>query len=61
MYTPVTLQNKIQACADKLRKEMEDFGYPPKFPDNQHNEKTQPAKVVKWYYDILNVLTMFLS
>ena len=23
----------IKACADKLKREMEDFGYPPKFPE----------------------------
>ena len=23
----------LKACADKLKREMEDFGYPPKFPD----------------------------
>lgn len=34
-----------QACADKLQKEMKDFGYPPQFPDDKHTENSQPAKV----------------
>lgn len=25
----------IKACADKLKREMETFGYPPRFPDNE--------------------------
>ena len=41
-----------QACADKLQKEMEEYGYPPKFPDDKHNETSQPAKVAYMDYDI---------
>ncbi|XP_023211298.1 leucine--tRNA ligase, cytoplasmic-like [Centruroides sculpturatus] len=29
----------IKACADKLKWEMEEYGYPPKFPDNEDNEE----------------------
>jgi leucyl-tRNA synthetase len=29
----------IKACADKLKREMEDFGFPPNFP-----EETDPAE-----------------
>ena len=39
----------LQACADKLQKEMKDFGYPPKFPDDKHVETSQPAKVYNSY------------
>ena len=38
----------LQACADKLQKEMEDFGYPPQFPDDKRNETSQPAKVISY-------------
>uniref|UniRef100_H2ZCU7 leucine--tRNA ligase n=1 Tax=Ciona savignyi TaxID=51511 RepID=H2ZCU7_CIOSA len=34
----------IKACADKLKREMEDFGFPPKFP---HNEEVVVEKVTK--------------
>lgn len=30
----------IKACSDKLKREMEDFGYPPKFP--QETEQIEP-------------------
>jgi len=40
----------IKACADKLKREMEDFGYPPKFPkvepDNADLVKNMKSKVV---------------
>lgn len=29
----------FQACADKLAREMEDFGYPPEFPADEEEEK----------------------
>lgn len=28
----------IKACADKLKREMEVYGYPPKFPEDQEQE-----------------------
>lgn len=28
----------IKACADKLQREMETFGYPPKFPEVSNDE-----------------------
>lgn len=28
----------IKACADKLKREIEDYGYPPVFPDNDIDE-----------------------
>ena len=31
---------------------MEEYGYPPKFPDDKHNETSQPAKVAYMDYDI---------
>lgn len=27
-----------QACADKLQREMEDFGFPPEFPEEDEDE-----------------------
>ena len=40
------LKTPMQACADKLLKEMVEYGYPPNFPDDQSNEIAQPAKVI---------------
>lgn len=37
--------NFLQACADKLKREMNDFGFPPKFPENSEKEE---AKQVNW-------------
>lgn len=36
----------IKACADKLKREMEDFGYPPNFPssDQAEKEEEEPTK-----------------
>ena len=38
----------IKACADKLKREMETFGYPPKFPDieNELEEKINSDVIV---------------
>ena len=29
----------IKACADKLKRELEEFGYPPKFPEENATEE----------------------
>ena len=29
----------IKACADKLKRELEEFGYPPKFPDDSATDE----------------------
>ncbi|XP_055917022.1 leucine--tRNA ligase, cytoplasmic isoform X1 [Eupeodes corollae] len=34
----------IKACADKLKREIQDFGYPPKFPAN---EEQKPVEIVE--------------
>lgn len=31
-----------QACADKLKREMELYGNPPQFPDEEEEEKVEP-------------------
>ena len=31
----------FQACADKLKREMEDFGYPPQFPEHEEEVKVE--------------------
>ena len=31
----------IKACADKLKREMEDYGYPPKFPEESQVEELE--------------------
>lgn len=31
-----------QACADKLKREMELYGYPPQFPDEEEEKKEKP-------------------
>lgn len=31
-----------QACADKLKREMELYGNPPQFPDEEEEEKEKP-------------------
>ena len=36
----------IQACADKLRREMEDFGFPPNFPKEVESGKEADKKVI---------------
>ncbi|XP_070553496.1 leucine--tRNA ligase, cytoplasmic-like [Ptychodera flava] len=40
----------IKACADKLKREMEDFGYPPRFPESETpkiiDEKSDEPKIV---------------
>lgn len=33
-----------QACADKLKREMELYGNPPQFPDEEEEEKEKPQK-----------------
>lgn len=33
-----------QACADKLRIEMETFGYPPVFPEIEEEKPAEPAE-----------------
>ncbi|PAV79342.1 hypothetical protein WR25_19627 [Diploscapter pachys] len=34
----------IKACADKLKRELEDFGYPPKFPEDLDDEEPAPKE-----------------
>ncbi|PAV80154.1 hypothetical protein WR25_19943 [Diploscapter pachys] len=34
----------IKACADKLKRELEDFGYPPKFPEEPDDEEPAPKE-----------------
>lgn len=34
----------IKACADKLKREMEDFGYPPVFPIDNNNAVVEVEK-----------------
>ncbi|CAG5126753.1 unnamed protein product, partial [Candidula unifasciata] len=34
----------IKACADKLQREMEDFGYPPQFPQEEAKVEPQPKE-----------------
>ena len=36
----------LQACADKLKNEMKDFGYPPKFPEETPDDAA--AAKVRW-------------
>lgn len=55
----------IKACADKLKREMEMYGYPPKFPaeidlaqavtdkdDNLTKDKSKGKKVSKYFHNI---------
>lgn len=62
-----------QACADKLKREMEDFGYPPQFPDEQPKEekkeereepiivdKAKGKKVSTWAFFFFLNLTFYL-
>jgi leucyl-tRNA synthetase len=40
----------IKACADKLKREIDEFGFPPKFPATEIKakpEKTEAERVVK--------------
>lgn len=34
----------IKACADKLQREMETFGYPPQFPDDSNEVEVKEEK-----------------
>ena len=34
----------IKACADKLKREMEDFGFPPAFPEDDGASSAEAAK-----------------
>lgn len=34
----------IKACADKLQRELETFGYPPKFPAHQEQEPVEEER-----------------
>ena len=36
----------IKACADKLKREMESFGYPPKFPEDEEVQVVEADDVV---------------
>lgn len=38
----LTLHFFNQACADKLKREMELYGNPPQFPDDDEEEKEKP-------------------
>ena len=44
-WPSLTVYNFLQACADKLKREMNDFGFPPTFPENSEKEE---AKQVNW-------------
>lgn len=35
----------LQACADKLKREIADFGFPPKFPENAEKEETKQVEI----------------
>lgn len=41
-YCCITLYHIHQACADKLKREMELYGNPPQFPDEEEDEKEKP-------------------
>lgn len=41
-YCFITLHCIHQACADKLKREMELYGNPPQFPDEEEEEKEKP-------------------
>lgn len=55
----------IKACADKLKREMELYGYPPEFPKNEEKikeeikddivikDKSKGTKVYKIFYIII--------
>ena len=34
----------LQACADKLKREIEDFGCPPEFPEEEEEEKKEQER-----------------
>jgi leucyl-tRNA synthetase len=36
----------IKACADKLKREMSEFGFPPCFPDEKTDDIKIPQKVM---------------
>jgi hypothetical protein len=37
----------LQACADKLKREIEDFGYPPQFPPEEEEEEKEKEIEIK--------------
>ena len=37
----------IKACADKLKREMQDYGYPPNFPVEEENNVTKNFNIVR--------------
>ena len=53
MATLTVYEFFFQACADKLKREMDDYGFPPKFPENSEKEE---AKQVKGNYNCIIIL-----
>lgn len=35
-----------QACADKLKREMNDYGFPPKFPEEGEKEESKQVRML---------------
>ena len=35
-----------QACADKLKREIEEFGFPPKFPESGEKDETKQVREI---------------
>ena len=45
----------FQACADKLKREMTEFGFPPKFPVKEEKEEAkQVTKITKLMWVLWN-------
>lgn len=38
----------LQACADKLKREMSDFGFPPRFPQSEEKEESKQVRTDKY-------------
>ena len=36
----------IQACSDKLKREMSEFGFPPKFPEKEEQEELKQVRIL---------------
>lgn len=36
----------LQACSDKLKREMTDFGFPPKFPEKEEKEEAKQVREI---------------
>lgn len=42
----IETNKSLQACADKLTREIADFGYPPQFPPEEEEEKEEVSEVI---------------